>query len=66
MTRCDGKLADVRRESRTESPSTMQSPDWGLPVEEILRSLQEGRRVEEFRGFLRGIVTFVAREPDRL
>ena len=65
MKRDDGALPAVQPERRTGSPPAEQSLGMGLTVEEILEFLREGRRVEEFRGFLGGIDTAVAREPDR-
>jgi hypothetical protein len=65
MKRDDGALPAVQTERWTGSPLTVQGLGMGLKVEEILALLQEGRRVEEFRGFLGGIDTAVEREPDR-
>ena len=65
MERDDGALPAAQTERRAGSPPAAQSLGIGLTVEEILQLLLEGRRVEEFRGFLGGIDTAVEREPDR-
>jgi hypothetical protein len=56
--------AAVRPEKRAET--TWDVEGLNLTVEELRELLGPGRRVEEFRGFLRGIDTAVEREPDRV